>query len=187
MNFVVGLGNPGREYQKTRHNIGFRAVEQLALRLTHTVVLPQFQFRQKFFAEVWQTPSTILVKPQTYMNDSGKAVRAVIDFYDKTRLQHDSALDNLYVIHDDLDLVTGTYKLQLGKGPKIHNGVNSIYDHLHTKNFWHVRVGVDSRNGDRSIPAQQYVLSPFLLAERELIEEVLCDVSAELEKQLRTE
>jgi PTH1 family peptidyl-tRNA hydrolase len=189
MKFIVGLGNPGKEYLKTRHNIGFQAVDHFAQTIAedrgqHTS--PAFQFKQKFFAEVMQIGEIMFIKPQTFMNDSGRAVRAVIDFYQKSLLSDGSKeIKDLYVIHDDLDLVTGSYKIQFGKGPKVHNGLTSIYNTLHTKDFWHVRLGVDSRNGDRSVPSQNYVLSPFLLAERQSVEVMFKAAEADIAQHLK--
>ena len=145
MKIIVGLGNPGREYENTRHNTGFLVLEKLKNRLIKFQIpnsnQPQsskFQFSKRFGAEVCQKGDVLLVKPQTYMNESGKSVAAILRFYKVDP-------KDLWVVHDDLDIVFGDYKIHFGRGPKIHNGVNDIEERLGTEEFWRVRVGVDSR------------------------------------------
>ena len=123
----------------------------------------------------------ILAKPQTFMNGSGEAVCAILNFYNQPDLAN---LENLYIIHDDLDLELGSYKIQLGTGPKIHNGLASIYQQLKSKNFYHVRIGVDSRNGDRLIPGANYVLQNFSEAEKNVLNQVLGKIAIELSTSL---
>ncbi len=176
MQCVFGLGNPGKEYEKTRHNVGFRVVEEIAREL----MAPPLQYQAKFSAELSRSGDILLIRPQTFMNDSGQAVRAVLEYY-KIEPTH------IFVVHDDLDIVLGAYKIQLGTGPHIHNGLNSIYQHLHTKNFWHVRVGVDNRGGDRSTTGQEYVLGSFYGEELQIIEEVIKNVAHDVILKLRAE
>lgn len=177
---VVGLGNPGKKYEQTRHNAGFRLVEQLAA-AQH---FPPFAFHSKSNAEISKKDDTLLVKPQTYMNRSGEAVRTLVALY-KDKLQTDAGeLPRVYVIHDDLDLELGNYKVQLGTGPKIHNGLLSLYDQLGTHQFWHVRVGVDTRQGSRTIPADRYVLLPFTEDEEAMFSQVTDAVTKELTQRL---
>lgn len=180
MNFVFGLGNPGKEYQNTRHNVGFEVLDKLV-----AAEVGQFQLAKNFSAEIYKTQNTLFAKPQTFMNESGKSVRAVLEYYEKTATYTtDSEFQNLFVVHDDLDLELGNYKIQFGTGPKVHNGLNSIYQHLHTENFWHVRVGVDARKGDRSIPPPNYVLARFPNDEREIINSVIEKIVADLQKKV---
>jgi len=154
----IGLGNPGSRYDSTRHNAGFVILENLR----KVLECPQFTSSKKVFADVCKIKNVLFVKPQTFMNESGKAVKAALTYYsDSDTAQETGGYKNLFVIHDDLDLPLGTYKIQYGIGPKGHNGLLSIYQHLKTQNFWHIRVGVDSRQGDRSIPPQEYVLQRF--------------------------
>ena len=100
------------------------------------------------------------------MNESGGVVKHVVK-------KHNVANDNLYVVHDDLDIKLGEYKIQLGKGPKDHNGLLDIYEKLGTKDFWHVRVGVENRDGEHRIPGEKYVLSDFTKNEKETLEGVI--------------
>lgn len=135
MKLVVGLGNPGKRYEQTRHNVGFMVIDELIGKLT---VSPHIE--KKFASLVFyhHESQTCLVRPQTFMNRSGEAVGSVVGFYKVP-------MDKLYVVHDDLDINLGEYKIQKGKGPKQHNGLQSIYAALGTKDFWHVRVGIENR------------------------------------------
>lgn len=170
MKIIVGLGNPGKNYQQTKHNVGFRTLEHLAA-VAH---FPAFSMHTKFNAEISKKEDVLLVKPQTYMNRSGDSVRAVVAMYkDKLNAAQPRSLDDVYVIHDDLDLELGNYKIQFGTGPKIHNGLLSLYEQLGTHQFWHVRVGVDTRQGNRSVPADRYVLMPFTDTEEATLQPVI--------------
>lgn len=138
-------------------------------RLKNELLLPDFQLNKKCQAFLTQSAGVILGKPNTYMNNSGQAVRAVVDYFSiKT--------DDVFVIHDDLDLELGNYKLHFAKGPKEHNGLLSIYQHLGTQNFWHIRIGVDGRGGDRTIRPSDYVLQRFLSSEQVRLEAVINEV-----------
>ncbi|HYD34920.1 MAG TPA: aminoacyl-tRNA hydrolase [Vitreimonas sp.] len=157
MKVIVGLGNPGAEYRNTRHNAGFLAIDEIVAKRPDL----KYTNSKKWVAEVWQGPELLLIKPQTFMNNSGQAVRAIIEYYHKSWLAHHSELKNLYVMHDDLDLELGHVKVQFDKGPKVHNGLLSLEQHLKTSAFWHVRIGIDGRQGDRSLPGSAYVLQAF--------------------------
>ena len=193
MQFLFGLGNPGEKYQFSRHNVGFFVLEEVARQhlVTGNIAknalqreLP-FQSQQKLFANVLKHEDILFVEPQTYMNESGKAVRATISYFDKkSQFAADSQFPQVWVFHDDLDLEVGHYKIQFGTGPKIHNGLRSIDEHLHTDQYWHVRIGVDGRQGNRALPSQDYVLAPFSLTEKKLIEEIAQQVAAEVLRRL---
>lgn len=169
MKVIIGLGNIGDKYTKTRHNVGFRIVDSLAENLGIS-----FKDSAKLFSRTAKNTDIILVKPQTFMNESGKAARAVCDYF-----QVDPEED-LIVIHDDLDVVFGSVKKQDGVGPKVHNGLSSIYQHLGTKNFIHLRVGIDGRNGNRNIPGFDYVLSSFKPDEEKILKAVIDQVVQDL-------
>jgi PTH1 family peptidyl-tRNA hydrolase len=163
MVFIVGLGNPGPEYIQTRHNAGWLLLDKVAAAFE----APSFSFQKKFQAEVSKVGGLVFIKPQTYMNNSGQAVRSVLDFYNQPITQ--PGLKDLIVFHDDLDLELGSYKLQLGTGPKVHNGLGSVYQHLGSQDFWHLRIGVDNRAGDRSMPGSSYVLKTLTADELKLM------------------
>lgn len=156
MKCIVGLGNPGKNYETTRHNVGSMVVDALRESLP---IEPRFSMHAKFNAHFIQQEELVLLKPQTYMNLSGRAVASVVNYF-----KLDPTTD-LLVIHDDLDIVFGDYKLQFATGPKMHNGVASVEQYLGTKDFWRLRVGIDAPsrtpNNNVKIPGEAYVLQPF--------------------------
>lgn len=174
MQLIVGLGNPGERYANTRHNVGWMAVDEILSQEARVESQDfSFQFSKKHEAEIAKTGNLILAKPQTYMNESGRAVRKILEYYSDSgfRIQD---LRSLYVIHDDLDIEMGKYKIEFGHGPKIHGGVNSTEQHLGTKNFWRVRVGVDNRTAEErsKIQGREYVLMKLQREEQEVLEKV---------------
>ena len=175
MKFIVGLGNPGSKYLHTRHNIGFKVVDQLAAD-------QKWRKSSKGKLEyLWLElggEKVELIKPQAFMNKSG----LVIAYVKKKHPQLTG--ENLFVVHDDLDLKVGSFKLQFGKGPKQHNGLTSIYQHFGTDQFWHVRIGIDGRRGDRTTAPDKYVLSSFSTNERSIIEPVINQVIDKLNQRL---
>lgn len=175
MRIVVGLGNPGEQYSGTRHNVGFDFVEALRV----AVAAPAWQSVGKTQALVSKTPDWLLIQPQAFMNQSGLAVRGVLDFYLKYGSLSETAqlelLRNCFVAHDDLDLQLGKIKLQLGRGPKIHNGLLSLYNHLASEQFWHVRLGIDGRLPTQRVAGREYVLQKFMPTERERINQVISE------------
>ncbi len=174
MKLIVGLGNPGEKYSKNRHNVGFMVVDALAKECSSTPVL-QFSSNKKFNAEMIQTKEYILAKPQTFMNDSGVAVAAIANFYKITP-------EDIYVIHDDLDIALGNYKIAHGKGPKVHNGLSSVIEKIGTDQYVNVRVGVENREvrGNGGIPGVVYSLQDFTDAERKIVDEVIVKIVDEL-------
>ncbi len=157
---IVGLGNPGREYEATRHNAGFWWVGELARAQGAT-----FKADAKFHALVARTAlqghDVHLLMPQTFMNVSGRAVGAFSQFFK-------IAAANILVVHDELDLPPGSAKLKLGGGPGGHNGLKDIIAHLGTRDFWRLRIGI-GHPGERS-EVSNYVLNPPRKEEQSLIE-----------------
>ena len=156
---VVGLGNPGREYERTRHNIGYLVVEELAGRLGASFARHRRAHADTAEAHAFVgTPDhcrVVLVKSRTYMNESGGPVKAVLDFTKATQL---------VVVHDEIDIPLGALRIKYGGGDNGHNGLKSIRKSLGTGDYYRVRVGVDRPTG-RQDPAD-YVLSDFRAAER---------------------
>lgn len=159
---IVGLGNPGREYQLNRHNIGFMLIDRLCRELLTTpgmvqskAIIAKAQFAGK---------KVILAKPQTYMNLSGQSVSSLVRFY---KIPY----DRLLVAHDDLDLPLGTIRLRPGGGSGGQKGVSSIIQQLGTQNFPRLRIGIGRPPG--RMDAAAYVLQDFNQEERELLPEVL--------------
>ena len=172
MTIIVGLGNPGKQYEHSRHNMGWRVVDALANSLQPTA---DSDWKKEQEAETLKIGDAVLVKPQTFMNLSGNAVKAVLKKYDYASLGKKN-FHNLFVVYDDLDIEVGKYKIILGSGPKVHNGVNDITEKLGTDQYWHIRIGVDGRNGDRSQDPADYVLGGFREEEQVLTEKVMDSV-----------
>lgn len=172
MKLIVGLGNPGKKYSATRHNVGFLAVDFLAK--SNSL---DFSDNLKFKSEIATSEKFILVKPHTFMNNSGDAVSAIVNFYKISS-------GDIFIIHDDLDLRLGEYKIQKAIGPKVHGGVNSIEEKLGSKNFWRVRIGVDNRSIENRITGEEYVLQSFSESEKEMIGESIEKAIQELERQI---
>lgn len=171
MKCIVGLGNPGDKYQDNRHNVGFVVVDKLARQMDNG----PWSMVNKFNAEIIQTRDVILVKPMTFMNESGQAVAKICRFY---KIQY----RDIYIVHDDLDIILGNYKIQHGKGPQVHNGLLSIEQELGTDQFWNVRVGVENRDvrGNRGVPGVVYSLQDFKPAERAIVDGVIDEIVDEL-------
>lgn len=145
---IVGLGNPGAEYQFSRHNAGFLALDALSEELN--IPVTRNQLLGVLGSGVYHAQKLILVKPLTYMNNSGQCVRAVLDYYGVP-------LDRLIVIYDDIDLELGSLRIR-GKGsPGSHNGMKSMVQHLGSGNFPRVRIGIGRPEHD----LVGYVLHPF--------------------------
>ncbi|MBI1824692.1 MAG: aminoacyl-tRNA hydrolase [Nitrospirae bacterium] len=162
MYFIVGLGNPGRKYEMTRHNVGFRVVG----RLSEEYRIPIHSKNKLYEAGSGALCNfnVLLVKPLTFMNRSGLVVRQLIDYF------HEDA-SQLIVIHDDLDIPFGQIRIKLNGGAGGHNGLASIMDSLQTDQFLRIRVGI-GRPQDKE-DAANYVLEPFSNEEEKILGEVI--------------
>lgn len=158
MYIVVGLGNPGKKYEGTRHNMGFLAVDALAEK--YDIKVNKIKFRSLTGEGRIAGQKVLLVKPQTYMNLSGEAVREVMDFY-KIEPQE------LIVIYDDIDIETGTIRIRKKGSAGTHNGMRNILLHISTENFPRIRVGIGSGKKENLI---NYVIGGVSENERELLE-----------------
>lgn len=156
MILIVGLGNPGSKYEGNRHNIGFMAIDAIA----EDYMFPAFKEKfQGFYSEGRVDGKKVgLLKPQTYMNESGRSVGAAAKFYKITPNQ-------IYVFHDELDLEPGKLRVRKGGGNAGHNGLKSIQAHLGKPDFWRIRMGI-GHPGDKN-RVSGYVLSDFAKEERE--------------------
>ncbi len=150
MKLIVGLGNPGLKYQKTRHNIGFMVIDEVLKMMS-----VQARFDAKFNAEVAQVliegKKVMLVKPSTFMNVSGEAVSKLMNYYDVS-------IDDILVIVDDINLDTGKLRLREAGGHGGHNGLRNMIGLLHSEQFKRVRIGISNQP---HIPLDQYVLGQF--------------------------
>mgnify|MGYP001045512896 CR=1 FL=1 len=155
MKIIIGLGNPGRKYERTRHNIGFMTAEELAREAGVSLT------QEKHHALLGRVPvgreSVLVAKPQTFMNDSGRSAAALVrDSY--------AAVSDLIVVHDELDLPLGTVRIKSGGGHGGHNGLRSLIEYLGSPEFIRVRVGIG--RPPAGMDAADYVLNPFGADER---------------------
>lgn len=150
MNLIVGLGNPGLKYAKTRHNLGFRVVKRITIKLD--LKMSQRGFSSRYTEMRYLDDKLMLMMPQTFMNRSGLAVRQAVDYFGID-------MDEVIVVHDDLDLEFGRLKIKKGGGTGGHNGLASIVEHVHANDFIRVRLGIGRPKG-RQEPSN-YVLSRF--------------------------
>ena len=159
---VVGLGNPGEKYAGNRHNIGFMAMDAIAGEYGYPA------WRSKFHGDLAEGniggQKVVLLKPTTYMNNSGQAVKAAAKFYkiDPSRI---------VIFHDELDLEPGKVRIKQGGGNAGHNGLKSIQAHLGTPDFWRVRLGI-GHPGDKN-RVHGYVLKDFAKAEKDWVESLM--------------
>lgn len=172
MKLIVGLGNPGEEYKKTKHNIGFTVVNQFLnsnfeILNKFQIQNPNFQTNKKLQAEIAEGEikgeKIVLAKPVTFMNESGIAVNKLVISY---RL---SVISDLIIVHDDITIPLGEIKISVGGGAGNHNGVQSVIDHLKTQDFIRVRIGIGRGNGTLS----DVVLSTFTKDERVIIDRTI--------------
>lgn len=167
MFMIAGLGNPGKEYDRTRHNVGFLAVDALAGR--YGIDIREKKHRALCGKGMIEGEKVILVKPQTYMNLSGESIRTVRDFY---RLEH----DEIIVIFDDISLAPGQLRIRRGGSAGGHNGLKSIIAQLGTQEFPRVRVGIGEKPAEMDLAA--YVLSRFSQGEQKLMDDAFREAGA---------
>lgn len=159
---IAGLGNPGSAYDNTRHNIGFRAAERVAERLG--VKIGKKKFRSLCAEAVYSDEKLLIIKPQTFMNASGEALREAKEYY---RI----ALEQVIVVYDELDLPLGNIRVNKGGGSAGHNGIRSIIASLGSGEFCRVRIGIGKPPGKKE--ARDHVLSGFPSDERETAAEMV--------------
>lgn len=157
MKLVIGLGNPGEKYASNRHNTGFLVVDKL------------------------KTSKFKIFKSDKFMNNSGSFVKKLLSKYPSI------PVSSIFIVHDDLDLPLGTWKIQYAKGPKDHGGINDIEQKLGTDNFWRIRVGVDNRKPesldyarDKAPRGETYVLEDFAKDEKVILDKVIDEVCKKL-------
>lgn len=164
---IVGLGNPGSKYDRTRHNIGFEVIDALAKSYPGVSLADNKRFQGSTGEFRSAGERTVLLKPNTYMNKSGQSVRAVLDWY---KLAPDAVL----VVYDDMDLPTGKLRMRLSGGAGGHNGMKSIIAHLGTKDFPRLRLGIgstDKSEGGEAVVS--HVLGRFAPGDRKLVDAVI--------------
>jgi PTH1 family peptidyl-tRNA hydrolase len=164
---VVGLGNPGKNYEQTRHNVGFLVVNRIAG--AHAITVTRQRFQSLWGSGVIVRHRAILAKPQTFMNRSGRAVEALMAYFKL-------AVQDLLVIHDDLDVDFGRIKIVHGGGSGGHRGVQSIHQALASDSYVRVKIGIGRPKFQEA--TEDYVLSPWDEDQRDQIVEILDSATA---------
>jgi len=143
---IIGLGNPEIKYFKNRHNAGYIFIDE---------------FIKKNFSK-----NIVAKKTNIFMNDSGSIVK---NLFDKYKID----LNDLYIVHDDLDIPLGEFKIQKAVGPKLHNGISSVNEKIKSKDYWRVRIGVDAREKEDRMPGEKYVLEDFEPEEEKILLDII--------------
>ncbi|MFC2014864.1 aminoacyl-tRNA hydrolase [Chloroflexota bacterium] len=171
MKLIIGLGNPGRKYEKNRHNLGFMCLSHFAR--THAIKFDKRQAGARIGSGEANGSQVTLARPQTYMNQSGLAVSRLVNKFNVN-------LDDLLVIHDDLDLPTGKIRLRRGGGSGGHKGIDSMATELGSQDFTRLRVGIGRPDNLTEIDEADiidYVLGDFTIDEKQVISQILPGVS----------
>lgn len=169
MKWIVGLGNPGSNYEKTRHNVGFMMLDALAKR--HGIRFGPSKCKALIGEGFIGSDKVVLIKPMTYMNLSGEAVRAYMDYYK-------ASVEDMIVVYDDLDTEIGKIRLRYQGSAGGHNGIKSIIQHTGTQTFDRIRMGIS--RPEPGFAVVDYVLSAFPKKEKELLENMIeraCDAA----------
>lgn len=162
---IIGLGNPGEKFKNTRHNIGFMALDFFGLQNN----FPDFELSKKYDSLISEKDEILLVKPQTFMNESGRAVKKVIQ---DSRFK----IQDLMVVHDDIDMPIGKLKIVKESGAGGHKGVESIIHHLGTKDFVRFKIGICPQKG-KPEEVEKFVIKKFTKEEQEIINETIKKIS----------
>lgn len=162
MKLIVGLGNYGKEYEHTRHNVGFDTVDLLADSLGESI--DKSGFHSLYKKVKYMDEDLLLVKPQTYMNNSGIAVKEIADYFKID-------LEDIVVIHDEMDILPGHLKFKMGGKSAGHNGIKSITEHLGSDKYLHIKIGI----GKPEYNVIDFVLGKYKGEEKDLIEKSIND------------
>jgi PTH1 family peptidyl-tRNA hydrolase len=177
MILIVGLGNPGEKYEKTRHNIGFKIVDSLKLKVNSFSNWEKEKYLELEISKgTINGENVVLVKPQTFMNKSGEAVKKMV-------LNLKSEILNLIVVHDDIDLPIGKIKISRESGSAGHKGVSSIIDNLGTKDFIRFRVGIQPKKG-KPKQVENFVIKKFSKDEEKILEKIIPTTTEAIETAL---
>ena len=160
MYLIVGLGNPEEEYSKTRHNMGFNAINKIAKE--YGIEVNKKKFQGLYESGTIEDQKVILIKPQTYMNSSGDSVKEIVDYFKIEK-------ENIIVVYDDMDIEPGKIKIRKKGGAGTHNGMKSVVNELNTVDFPRIRVGTGSKEKVNNLI--DYVISKVSEEEYERLEE----------------
>lgn len=172
MTIIIGLGNPGKKFENTRHNVGFMAIDKFARKNG----FPEFELQKKSNSLVSEKESILLAKPQTFMNDSGKAVKAITK---------NNFVVSLIVIHDDIDLPVGKIKIVKDRGSAGHKGVESIIKAVGNENLTRIRVGIRPASAQGSGVAKKVVLKKFSEDEQKLVDEAITKTASAIDMLIK--
>lgn len=168
MKCIIGLGNIGKEYENTRHNTGFIILDKFAVE--NNIEISKKMKKSMFGEGTICGKKVILVKPTTYMNLSGEALREIVDWYK-------ISMEDVCIIYDDIDLKFGNVRFREKGSAGSHNGMKNIILHSGTESISRLRVGIESREEDKPIPLMNYVLSKFSKEEIELLNNDIYDLA----------
>lgn len=165
MILIIGLGNPGKEYEKTRHNLGFQVIDLIKDDFSFTDFK---EFKNSLISKgLIENKEIILAKPQSFMNNSGKAVKELLNFFKLSE-------NDIILVHDDADVDIGDIKTSQDSGSAGHKGVQSVIDELKTKNFLRIRIGINSEDlSFKNKDLEEVVLKPFSSSEQEIVDNSL--------------
>lgn len=163
MKLIVGLGNPGEKYKNTRHNLGFMVVDKLVSSIKYQV---SWEENKKFKSLVAKIDNVIFVKPQTYMNLSGAAIKSLTTYYKLPTT-------NIIVVHDELDLPLGKIKVRSGGSAAGHHGVESVIEKLRDDQFIRVRLGIGPDKKGTHFNAEKFVVEEFLSNEKHVVKKMV--------------
>jgi PTH1 family peptidyl-tRNA hydrolase len=177
MKLIVGLGNPGKQYEKTRHNVGFMVLEQFFKDFSperETVWQDNEKFKSDIAEITWQrqnhssptSEKVILAKPKTFMNNSGMAVKLLVDFYKIPS-------EDIWILHDDVDFPVGSMRIRLGGASAGHRGIMSIIDTIGTDQFWRFRMGIGRPGESQHSGVEHYVLDTLSSQDHAKVREML--------------
>jgi len=164
MKLIVGLGNPGKEYEKTRHNIGFMTIDKYADKLG--VSITKEKYNGLYAETIINSEKVILLKPQSYINLSGEVIRRFIDFYKID-------IEDILIIHDDLDLEVGTYRVKQHGSSGGHNGLKNIELHLGTQEYKRIKIGISN---NKLMDTKDYVLGKISKEKIDEVKNVVMDI-----------
>lgn len=168
MKLIIGLGNPGEQYQKVRHNLGFMVADELVKKIG----AGNWSENKNLKSEIVKTLDLVIAKPQTYMNNSGMAVKLLVDYFK-------IPVEDIIIIHDELDLPLGKIKVRSGGAAAGHHGVESIIKALGDDKFIRVRLGIgnlktqSAEHGAQHIDTNHFVLEPFMAGEKSKLKHLL--------------
>jgi len=180
---IIGLGNPGAKYAQTRHNAGFMLVDYLIKKYhSDNPEKPVRQREDRLYSCAVFDNNLILCKTKTFMNNSGQAVKKIVLNTKYQILDTKYKIPNTLIAHDDLDVPLGKFKIQKGRGPKLHNGIKSVEQHLKTTDFWRIRIGIDSRPPGHRINGERYTLQNFFPEEEAILKKTFAQIIPRLKQ-----